>query len=342
VGPVLKTDPSNPRLRAAEALEEELAAALPQTQGPQFFPWIRRWALHVVPFILLAAAAYVLWREFRHVALDDILAATRDWGWKEILTALGLSASSFVLMGIVEWFGLRWAGAKVSLGSALWGSFMASGLAHTLGANLLVSGAVRARVYNRLGVSLTQAAATTLFNGFAFAAGLSTLAGVGLLLAGHKEMAATRIANPVADTAGVILLGGVALYVLLCGTLKRRLNVFGHTIRLPSWRLALTQMGIGAVDNAVAAGILWTFLPRSPVGFLSFVGSYAPSVVVGLISHVPGGVGVFEGSLSALITEIPPASLAAGFLGYRLAFFVLPLLLACGALALDTLVHPRR
>ena len=103
---MLKTDPSDPRLRPAEAIEDELAAALPATEGPQFFPWIRRWALHVVPFILLAAAAYVLWREFRHVAFEDILAAMQGWSGRQVLTALGLSATSFILMGIVEWLGL--------------------------------------------------------------------------------------------------------------------------------------------------------------------------------------------------------------------------------------------
>ena len=35
------------------------------------------------------------------------------------------------------------------------------------------------------------------------------------------------------------------------------------------------------------------------------------SVVAGLISHVPGGVGVFEGSLSALLGGLPAAPLAA-------------------------------
>jgi len=60
-------------------------------------------------------------------------------------------------------------------------------------------------------------------------------------------------------------------------------------------------------------------------------------VVVGLISHVPGGVGVFEGSLSTLLKGVEPAALAAAFLGYRLFFFLFPLLLAGLALALDAL-----
>ena len=54
-----------------EDVEAELAAALPQTQGSRFFPLIRRWAYHVIPFILLAGAGWVLWREFRDVSVGD-------------------------------------------------------------------------------------------------------------------------------------------------------------------------------------------------------------------------------------------------------------------------------
>lgn len=334
-------DPTEPHTRGLEDLEEDLAAALPETQGSGFYPLIRRWALHVIPFLLLAAAVFVLWREFRDVSLGEIAAAMRAWGPSSVAWALALSASSFTLMGVVEWLGLRWAGARLPLPPALGGSFLANAIGHTLGANLLVSGAVRARFYDRYGVSLKQVAATTVFHGVSFAVGLSALAGASLLIAEGHDRAVTRIAGPVADGLGVLLLAGVVVYVALCATLKHPLRGFGHSLKLPSWRVALAQIGLGAIDNAVAAGIIWFLLPAGAVGYFSFVGAYAPSVVVGLISHVPGGVGVFEGSMSALLASVPPAPLAAAFLGYRLAFFLLPLLIAGVALATDA-IHRHR
>jgi len=268
----------------------------------------------------------------------ELAAAIAAWGWGSVVLALGLSATSFLLMGTIEWLGLRWAGAKIAVTSALAGSFIASAIAHTLGANLIVSGAVRARYYAKHGISLRQVAATTLFHGFSFSVGLSTLAGLALLLAGSRDIASvSRIANPVADWLGVILLSAVTAYVILCATLRRPLSGFGHSVRLPSVRTALAQLSIGAVDNAVAAAIIWVLLPEGSIGYLTFVGAYAPSVVVGLVSHVPGGVGVFEGSVSTLLKGLAPAPLAAAFLGYRLFFFLLPLLIAGVALALDTL-----
>lgn len=330
VDPALKPPPD------IEDVEEELAAALPQTQGRQFYPLIGRWALHVAPFIVLSAASYVLWREFHEISPGQIATAMRAWGPGPVTAALALSAASFLLMGVVEWMGLRWVGAKVSVPSALAGSFMANAIAHTLGANLIVSGAIRARFYNRFGVTIRQVAATTLFHGLSFGVGLSTLAGFSLILAGQDDLAGTRIAGPVADGLGALLLLGVGAYVALCATLRRPLRGFGHSVKLPSARMAVAQLCIGALDNAVAAAILWSLLPHGAVAFPSFVGAYAPSVVVGLLSHVPGGVGVFEGSVSALLAGVEPAPLAAAFLGYRLAFFILPLGIAAMALAGDT------
>jgi len=339
--PVLTLDPDTRPDHVPEDVEEELAAALPETQGSHFFPMLRGLTWHLIAVILLAAAAYILWREFHEIRPADLAAAIAAWGWDSAVLALGFSAASFLLMGVVELLGLRWAGAKIDAASALAGGFIACAISHSLGANLLVAGAVRARFYAKHGITLRQVAAATLFNSFTFAVGLSTLAGVSLLLAGSRDIAAvSRIANPVADGLGGLLVVGVTAYIALCAVLHRPVRAFGHSVKLPSVRVALAQLAIGTVDNAVAAAILWILLPAGALGYFTFVSAYAPSVVVGLISHVPGGVGVFEGSISTLTKGLNPAALAAAFLGYRLFFFLLPLMIAGLALGFDT-VHER-
>jgi uncharacterized membrane protein YbhN (UPF0104 family) len=335
---LLTIDPDARPDHLAEDLEDELAAVLPETQGSRFFPMLRRLAWHLLAFILLGAAAYILWREFHAISALQVAAAIRAWGWDSVIAAIGLSASSFLLMGLVEWMGLRWAGAQVRVRSALAGSFIASAIAHSLGANLIVSGAIRARYYGKHGVSLRQVAATTLFHGFSFTVGICTLAGISLLAAGSTEIAAvSRIANPVADWIGVGLLSGVVGYVILCAVLHRPVRGFGHSVRLPSAKVALSQLALGTIDNAVAAAIIWILLPDGAISYFTFVAAYAPSVILGLLSHVPGGVGVFEGSVSTLLRGMEPAGLAAAFLGYRVFFFLIPLVIACVALALDPL-----
>lgn len=332
--PDTETRPSEPH----EDVEAELAAALPETQGSRFGRFLGRAVWHFIAVLLLSAAAFILWREFHDLRPEDLAAAIRAWGWESAALAVAFSALSFFLMGVVELMGLRWAGARIEARSALAGGFIASAISHSLGANLLVAGAVRARFYAKHKLSLRQVAAVTLFNSFTFTVGLATLAGVSLLLAGSREIATlSRIPNAVADALGAMLILGVAGYILLCAVLRKPLRGFGHAVKLPSLRVALAQLAIGSFDNAVAAAILWILLPDGSIGYFTFVGAYAPSVIVGLISHVPGGVGVFESSISTLTRGLDPAALAAAFLGYRLFFFILPLAIAGVALGVDIL-----
>lgn len=318
-----------------DSVELELAQALPAPSHP-LEPALRH-ALRLLPPVLLAAAIWVLWREFHHLSLSAVARSMEAWGATAIGIAIVFSVVSFVLMGVIEWVGLRWAGARVPWGATLGTSFMANAIAHSIGANLLVSGAIRARLYDRYGVGLTQVAATTLFAGFSFAVGLAALSGGGLMLAPAREIGATALSLPVARTLGAGLLTFAFGYIVLCAVRRRPLTAFGRSLTLPSARDALTQMVVGVADNGIAAAIIWILLPAGSTGYGGFVGAYAVACIAGLLSSVPGGAGVFESALATLLPKVGIAPLAAAFLGYRIIYYIAPLILASLALAADTL-----
>jgi uncharacterized membrane protein YbhN (UPF0104 family) len=326
----------------------ETQAVLPAQPSPAqsapagVLPRLGRWLLRLLPLALLAAAGVVLWREFHHLSFAEVGQAMAAWGGQRIVLALLFSAFSFFLMGVVEWLGVRWAGARVPWLPVLSGSFVANAIAHSVGANLLVSGAVRARLYARYGVSLTQVAATTLFGGMSFAVGLAALGGSGLAFSPADQIAATAIPLALARGLGFALIAFSGGYVLLCAARRAPVVLFGRSISLPSAGDAIAQVVIGVVDNAVAAAIIWLLLPPAVVHFETFVGAYAVAAVAGLVSTVPAGAGVFEGSISTLLPYVQPAPLAAAFLGYRLTYYLLPLVIAAVALAADTVRHRNR
>ncbi|HEV7386619.1 MAG TPA: YbhN family protein, partial [Phenylobacterium sp.] len=235
------TPPDTTRSASPEPVEAGLAQALP-APSHGLSRWLRL-ALRIVPVILLAAAVWVLWREFRHLSFTAVSAAMAGWGLRAILLSVALSVLSFLLMGAIEWVGLRWTGARVPFWPTQMGSFLANAIAHAIGANLLISGAIRARFYDRYGVSLTQVAATTLFNGMSFAVGLATLGGGGLLLASHAELAATAIPVPLARAAGGLLLGGALSWIAICAIRHEKpLSAFGRSVMLPTARDAVLQL----------------------------------------------------------------------------------------------------
>jgi uncharacterized membrane protein YbhN (UPF0104 family) len=334
------TPPDATRSAPPEPVEAELAHDL-AAPHPGLAPWVRL-ALRVVPVIMLAAAAWVLWREFHHLSFAAVTAAMAGWGLRATLLSLTLAVLSFLLMGAIEWVGLRWTGARVPFGATQMGSFMANAIAHAIGANLLTSGAIRARVYDRYGVNLTQVAGTTLFAGLSFGVGIAALSGSGLLLASHADLARTAIAPAVGRGLGAALLAAALGYVVLCALRRKPISAYGRSITLPSLGDALSQLVLGVVDNGIAAAILWILLPHGGPNFVTFVGAYAVACIAGLASSVPGGAGVFESALAALLPGVDHAALAAAFLGYRLVYYILPLIVAALALAGETMRGARR
>jgi uncharacterized membrane protein YbhN (UPF0104 family) len=311
------------------------AKPVPTTQA-RIVAWIRL-ALRIVPPVMLAAAVWVLWREFHKLSFAEVSAAIAGWGLTAVILTLTLSVVSFFLMGAIEWVGLRWTGARVPMAATQMGSFLANAIAHAIGANLLISGAIRARFYERYGVSLTQVAGTTVFAAASFGVGLAALSGGGLLFAAHADLARTAIPPIAARALGAVLLAAALGYVVLCALRRRPIVRFGRSITLPSARSALAQLVLGVVDNGIAAAILWILLPAGGPSYPTFVGAYAVACITGLASSVPGGAGVFESAMAALLPGVAPAALAAAFLGYRLSYYILPLILAALTLAIDTL-----
>jgi phosphatidylglycerol lysyltransferase len=72
--------------------------------------------------------------------------------------------------------------------------------------------------------------------------------------------------------------------------------------------------------------VLWSLLPVSAhVRYVTFLGVYAAAVIAGIISHVPGGVGVFEAVILLTLPGVPTDALLGSLLAYRAVYYLVPL-----------------
>ena len=225
----------------------------------------------------------------------------------------------------MEWLGLRWAGARVPFAAAMVGSFCANAFAHTVGFAVLVGGAVRARLYTRHGATLVMVAQTSLFCAVSFGLGISALAGLALLLSPLPPLAGLQIHPHISHTLGAVLLVLPATYTLVCGLRRAPVQVAGHTFFLPSAGAAAAQVIVGFLDNAATALLIWILLSGTGVSYPMFAGAYVTATVLGVVSSVPGGAGVFEGTILTILAGVARAPLAAAFIAYRLIYYAIPL-----------------
>ena len=83
-------------------------------------------------------------------------------------------------------------------------------------------------------------------------------------------------------------------------------------------------------------------LPASDASFLTVLGAFLAAQLLGLASHVPGGVGVFEGLMVLLLKPfLSSAQLIPALVVYRAVYYLMPLSVALVGLVADE-VHQRR
>lgn len=128
---------------------------------------------------------------------------------------------------------------------------------------------------------------------------------------------------------GVLMVAVAVGYLLACAFAKRRTwHLRGHELTLPSIRLALCQVALGASNWALMAALIYWLLPGD-LFYPSVLGVLLISCVAGVVAHIPAGLGVLEAVFLALLHgQLGQGSLVAALLGYRTLYYLIPLAVA--------------
>jgi uncharacterized membrane protein YbhN (UPF0104 family) len=280
--------------------------------------------LRLVPFLLLALAAFVLWRELHGLNPNKVRHAMVQWGPGRSLAAVILSFIVYGFLAANEQVALRWAGAHVPLRIGMRNAFIAFSLANTLGFGFLVGGAFRANAYRRWNVSLGKVAQITAYGTLTFTLGVLALAG-GLLLHASDTVYRQLALEPfVGRAVGGLMWVGLALYATAGALAPDRVRLFKFEFTPPRPGLVAIQVLFGAADLMAGAAVFWLLLGHGAPRYFDFLSAYIISIMVGLLSGVPGGAGVFETAMLQLLPMVDRTALAAAFLGFRLFYYFTP------------------
>ena len=306
-----------------------------EPHGPFLFA---RPSVRIVIGVAIAAVAWLALHELsREITWAQLTAALSATPRLDIALALLFTALSFLALATYDVIAMRIA-APGRIRNAVAAMTGAAGYAisNMLGFAVLTGGALRARVYGRLGLEPGTVASVLGTSWITFWLGVTVAAGLALVLDPAGPLAALGLGSSADRVLGATLLAGVAATFAWIGTGERSLRWRTHALRLPSLRLALAQTGIALVDVGSASLALWVLLPQSiQLGPAAFFIAYVAAIVVGIVSHSPGGLGAFEATLLALIGASGRPDVLAALILYRLIYYVLPF--AATALALAVL-----
>jgi glycosyltransferase 2 family protein len=170
-------------------------------------------------------------------------------------------------------------------------------------------------------------------------AGITFWLGMALVLAWSLVSKADELASLVYTHIWMNQLVGlgaaafVVAYMVWVSLKRRSVKIQGWKLELPGFRLSLAQILIGAGDVCAGAGVLFVLLPGGHgLSFETFVAVYIFAVMLGVASHAPGGLGVFEATILLALSSYPREPVLGALLLYRLCYYLVPFVFALALL----------
>lgn len=287
----------------------------------------------LLALLLFGGALWILHHSLSSFHYHDIMHQLRAVRPGELSAALVLTALSYLIMTGYDVLAIRYTSHPLTTGKVVLTSFISYAFSNNIGLSLLAAGSVRYRLYSAWGLSTEEIARVLSFTTATFWLGVCASGGLTFLIAPLPLSAKLHLPFATVQPLGWLLLAVVAAYLATVYLRSQPFVAGGWQFPLPRPRLAWLQIIIGMLDWLLAGSVLFVLLPPSAhISLLHLLGIFLLAQVVGLISHVPGGLGVFESMILISLPMVPPDVLAGRLMLYRVVYYLLPL--ACASLLL--------
>ena len=299
--------------------------------------FVKRLLVQISTFASLAIVCLALWvvyRTLQTIRLADVVENFRALPASSVLLAFCFTAASYVVMTGFEVVALRHISRPLPYPRAALAGFLAAAVGSNLGFAMVTGGAIRYRIYSQAGLSALEiAGVTTLF-------ALTVTLGIGFILTlamlfGTGEAAGSVIhLQPEWRRAiGGFMLALMVAYITIAAIRPMTIRTPSWSLQLPSAKTTLVQIALATIDLTLVGALIYVLLPAQ-TNFLAFLSVFVLALMAGGVSHVPGGIGVFESVMLLGLPEVPPAALLGAILLFRCIYYLAPLSLAAVLLAI--------
>ncbi|MBE8998792.1 UPF0104 family protein [Nostoc sp. LEGE 12447] len=285
---------------------------------------------------LLVLSLWAIANELHEYNYRDILNSLAAIPKSRLSWAIWLTVLGYLVMIGYDILGFSYINRSLNWNKIALTSFISSAFSNTIGFALLTGSAIRYRFYASWGVPAVAIAQVIAFANFTFWLGMFAVAGCLFLINPLKIPTQLHLPFATVRPIGVIFLLLVASYLLGSIFIKQPLIIRGQEFRFPSFKISLIQIAISGLDWILAAAILYAVLPTNiSFSYLDFLGIYLLAMFAGVVSNVPGGLGVFETIILLILSsQVSAAAILGSMLAYRGVYYFLPLLVASGLLGI--------
>ncbi len=296
---------------------------------------LRRAAILAFYAVLAVTCVMAVQRTLGPAGLGAIIPALASMTHVELSLSAAMVVCVYAIMWAMEQFALADVGEWRRARRLYYAPLISNALSIGAGFGVFSGGALRVRLYGRVGAPATAALFVASSVTIMSVLGGVFVAALGLVLQSERLAPAAAVGAGTLRLIGAAILAGLATLAVLAGTKGRTLTIARTAFRLPSARGFLFRLALGACDWMFSAAALYVLLPRAlRSDFLSFASTFAASHLIAMSTGAPAGLGVFETiMLAAAPGHVSPDSMAAALICYRLISFAAPIGLALIALA---------
>ena len=290
-------------------------------------PWMR-WGKRALTLFFLLAVPALLYILARNLDWGEVRQALSDYSAQTLLVGALIACASYLVFACYDLLGRHYSRHHLPARQVLPVAMVC--YACNLSFPPRVGGvAMRYRLCMRLGLSastVTRILSLSLLTNWT---GYMALAGVIFSLRLVQLPDNWGLGMTGLQLLGFALLGVVSAYVGICAFSRQRVwHLRERSITLPSLRMAVMQIVLGASNWSLMAALIYWLLPEG-AAYTSVLGVLLISCMAAVVAHIPAGLGVLEAVFLALLQhQYSQASLIAALLAYRVLYYLLPLLLA--------------
>lgn len=294
------------------------------------------WIAAAISLAIVAIAAVTLFRVFREIEFGGVVAALKAQSARGLLLSAGFVVAGYLALTCYDVFALRAIGRRnVPCRIAALASFTSYTIGHNFGAAIFTSGIIRYRIYSAWGLNVGEIARIAFITGLTYWLGNAFVLGCGIALAPGAASAINHLPAPVNRLIGLSALMALNCYMLWLLPRPRSIGRSHWRIALPDPPATLLQIAIGSLDLALVTLAMYALLPARPaIDFFDLIVVFVSAMLIGVVSYVPGSLGVMEAAMFIGLPQFRREDLLASLLTFRVLYFILPLFLAALLLGL--------
>ena len=277
-----------------------------------------------------AVAAYMIYHQLSKYKLEDIKDALVSIPAHNLFLACMASLGGYVALSSYDFLALKYIGRKLAPWKWIFAGFIGFSISNNAGHAIVSGGAIRYRLYTRWRFHASEIVRMVTFSGFTYLVACFFLIILGYFLTPDHAFGEGSVSHLTTLTVTVISALGLLVYFGASLFYKKPIIIKDVEFDIPSFKMALAQVFIGGADILLASLVLYYSLtPFMDIPFDVFIGVFIIAQVLGVVSQVPGGLGVFEGLFLYIIPGDHNQALIFGALiAYRIIYYLFPLIIS--------------